>query len=37
MFYHADIDQAEEMAERSSKTTHGAPECIDACVCIAVK
>lgn len=31
MFYYDDIDKAESMAVKSSKTTHGATECVDAC------
>ena len=31
MNYYPDIDQAEHMAGQSSRTTHGAEECIDAC------
>jgi ADP-ribosyl-[dinitrogen reductase] hydrolase len=30
LFYHPDIDQAEHYAAESSRTTHGAPECLDA-------
>lgn len=31
MFYYPDIDAAERYAAESSRTTHGAQECIDAC------
>jgi len=31
MYYHRDIDEAECRAGESSRTTHGAPECVDAC------
>jgi len=31
MFYHRDVDEAERRAGESSRTTHGAPECVDAC------
>ena len=30
LFYYPDIDQAEHYAAESSRTTHGAPECLDA-------
>jgi ADP-ribosyl-[dinitrogen reductase] hydrolase len=31
MYYHPDIDAAERFAGESSRTTHGASECVDAC------
>jgi ADP-ribosyl-[dinitrogen reductase] hydrolase len=31
MFYYADLKAAERYAAESSRTTHGAPECLDAC------
>lgn len=31
MFYHPDAEQAVHYAAESSRTTHGAPECVDAC------
>lgn len=31
MFFHSDIQQAMEFAGESSRTTHAAPECVDAC------
>jgi ADP-ribosyl-[dinitrogen reductase] hydrolase len=31
LFYHPDADEAERRAAESSRTTHGAPECVDAC------
>ena len=31
MFYYADLKAAEHYAAESSRTTHGAPECLDAC------
>jgi len=31
MFWYPDIDAAERFAGESSRTTHGAPECVDAC------
>jgi ADP-ribosyl-[dinitrogen reductase] hydrolase len=31
MFFHPDHEQAIEMSGQSSRTTHGAPECIEAC------
>lgn len=31
MFYYPDLDEAVQYAAESSRTTHGAPECLDAC------
>ncbi|GIW95816.1 MAG: hypothetical protein KatS3mg110_3857 [Pirellulaceae bacterium] len=31
MFYFPDLDASEYYAAQSSRTTHGAPECVDAC------
>ena len=31
MFCFPDVDEAESFAAESSRTTHGAPECVDAC------
>ena len=31
MFWHPDLDEAERQAAASSRTTHGATECVDAC------
>jgi len=31
MFFFPDLEEAERYAEESSKTTHGATECVDAC------
>ncbi|MCE9614873.1 MAG: ADP-ribosylglycohydrolase family protein [Lentisphaerae bacterium] len=35
MFFHGDAEQAMHYAAESSRTTHGAPECIDACQLLA--
>jgi ADP-ribosyl-[dinitrogen reductase] hydrolase len=36
MFYYPDVEQAIHYAGESSRTTHGAPECVDACTLYAL-